>query len=98
VPYLKEYFEKNAGKTSDVLKYFIKHPYHAIIPAAGLYGAVKFGQTFHPIHQMYREETKDSILNEQQRALGIIIDELKKTNKEKPKPRPGQRIIKPPLA
>jgi len=92
---LKEHFEKNAGKTTEIIRHLIKHPFHGIIPAAAIYGTVAFGKELHPAHQMFREETKARQLNKQNQALGEIIAEMKKKNNPGPRP---QRIIKPPLA
>jgi len=89
------HFEKNAGFTADALKYLYKHPLQVLLPAAGVYSAVQLADKIHPIHQMYREETKNKIMNDQRRALGTIVSQLKK-NKEPEKK--GPRIIKPPLA
>ena len=93
--------EKTAGPVSKAvwngvggtLKFMGKHPKSTLGAIAVTAGTVALANKIHPLHQMFREETKNVILNDQNK---ILLDILKAT-KDKPVEIKGQKKVVFPL-
>ena len=91
---IRKSLEKNAGTVRSVAKYFLKHPWQAIIPTLAVGGALSIGRSIHPLHQMIREETKNKIIKDQRSILNSILNEQRKSNTP---PKSNQKLIVRPL-
>lgn len=88
---------KGIGKlfrgAGSAVKYLGTHPKTTVGGIAGIYGAMKLSDIIteaaanaHPAHQMYREETKNKMMNDQNRILMELLEEAKKKPKNKQGP------------
>ena len=105
IPLSVNSFEKVAGPVSESIwkgigkgisgtfKLIGKYPKTSIGAAAATLGAVALADKIHPLHQMFREETKNVILKDQNRILLDILNQEKK----KPTKSTGQKLVVPPL-
>ncbi len=98
---IRSSIEKTAGPVGKTiwkgiggtLKFMGKHPKSTLGAIAATAGVVALADKVHPLHQMFREETKNVILKDQNK---ILLDILK-TNKGKPPAAKPQKKIIPPL-
>ena len=98
---LRMSLEKIAGPVSKSIwkgiggtfKLIGKYPKTSIGAAAATLGAVTLADKIHPLHQMFREETKNVILKDQNRILLDILNQGKK----KPIKSIGQKLVVPQL-
>lgn len=94
--------EKTAGPVSKAvfdsiggaLKLMGKYPKTTLGLMAGTAGTIALANKLHPLHQMFREETKNRILKDQNVILRNILEQGKRGVAVEPK---SQKLIISPL-
>ena len=89
----KEVPKRKSGIVSGLLKFIYRHPIATIGAGLATAGTLSLANKLHPLHQMFREETKNVILKDQNKILLDILNQGKK----KPTKSTGQKLVVPPL-
>jgi len=76
----KDHLEKNAGAVGKSVKFLWDHPKSTLAAVLATGGAISLAKHIHPLHQMFREETKNIGMKKQRKILTEILNEQRKRN------------------